>query len=149
MAESRGEKSRDYLPDGPGKWPAPKLRTIFGQADLRTLCRFILTNLWQSSHKLAISNGRLVAFSGRNVTFRWRDSAQGNKKRLMSRFYTCQLCGANSFDYPVELQRHARELASRPAEWTPWNYRETLAQTVSLLDSAGYDESLMAGKGRL
>jgi hypothetical protein len=85
----------------------------------------------------------------RNVTFRWRDSAHGNKKRLMSRFYTCQLCGTNSFDYPVELQRQARELASRPAEWTPWNYRETLAQTVSLLDSADYDESLMAGKGRL
>jgi len=25
------------------------------------------------------------------------------------------------------LQRHARELAAHPAEWMPWNYRETLA----------------------
>jgi transposase len=47
---------------------------------------------------------------------------------FMSLIHTCQLCGANSFDYLVELQRHARELAASPAEWMPWNYRETLAQ---------------------
>ena len=47
---------------------------------------------------------------------------------FMSLIHTCQLCGANSFDYLVELQRHARELAARPAEWMPWNYRETLAR---------------------
>ncbi len=29
---------------------------------------------------------------------------------------TCQLCGANSFDYLTELQRHAQELAANPAE---------------------------------
>jgi hypothetical protein len=46
----------------------------------------------------------------------------------MSLIHTCQLCGANSFDYLVELQRHARELAACPAEWMPWNYRETLAR---------------------
>jgi len=55
---------------------------------------------------------------------------------FMSLIHTCQLCDANSFDYLVELQRHARELAGRPAEWMPWNYRETLARTVSLPDSA-------------
>ena len=48
----------------------------------------------------------------------------------MSLIHTCQLCGANSFDYLIELQRHARELAARPAEWMPWNYRETLARIV-------------------
>jgi transposase len=46
---------------------------------------------------------------------------------FMSLIHTCQLCGANSFDYLVELQRHARELAANPAEWMPWNYRETMA----------------------
>jgi transposase len=46
---------------------------------------------------------------------------------FMSLIHTCQLCGANSFDYLTELQRHARELAVHPAEWMPWNYRETLA----------------------
>jgi transposase len=40
---------------------------------------------------------------------------------FMSLIHTCQLCGANSFDYLTELQRHARELAERPAEWMPWN----------------------------
>ena len=55
----------------------------------------------------------------------------------MSLIHTCQLCGVNSFDYLVELQRHARELAACPAEWIPWNYRQS------------YDESLMAGKDTL
>jgi transposase len=51
---------------------------------------------------------------------------------FMSLIHTCQLCGANSFDYLTELQRHARELAANPAEWMPWNYRETLGQAVSV-----------------
>src|SRR5271165_464849 len=55
---------------------------------------------------------------------------------FMSLIHTCQLCGVNSFDYLVELQRHAKELAARPAEWMPWNYRETLARTVNLPDPA-------------
>ena len=53
---------------------------------------------------------------------------------FMSLIHTCQLCGANSFDYLVELQRHAQELAARPTEWMPWNYRETLERTVNLPD---------------
>jgi hypothetical protein len=32
----------------------------------------------------------------------------------------------NSFDYLVELQRHAQHLAARTTEWMPWNDRETL-----------------------
>src|SRR5665213_4082603 len=55
---------------------------------------------------------------------------------FMSLIHTCQLCGANSFDYLVELQRHARELAACPAEWMPWNYRETLGRSMPLPDSA-------------
>ena len=45
----------------------------------------------------------------------------------MSLIHTCELNGANPFDYLTELQRHAEELKRRPAEWMPWNYRETLA----------------------
>jgi transposase len=45
----------------------------------------------------------------------------------MSLIHTCQLCGANSFEYLTELQRHARELAANPGAWMPWNYQETLA----------------------
>jgi transposase len=47
---------------------------------------------------------------------------------FMTLIHTCQLCGANSFEYLTELQRHACELAARPAEWMPWNYRETLGR---------------------
>jgi hypothetical protein len=36
---------------------------------------------------------------------------------FMSLIHTCQLCGANSFDYLIQLQRHARQLAANPVEW--------------------------------
>jgi hypothetical protein len=42
------------------------------------------------------------------------------------------LCDANSFDYLTELQRHAQEVESKPAEWMPWNYHETLERSVPL-----------------
>jgi hypothetical protein len=48
---------------------------------------------------------------------------------FMSLIHTCELCGADSFHYLTELQRHAGELAASPAEWMPWNYREMLART--------------------
>ena len=51
---------------------------------------------------------------------------------FMSLIHTCQLCGANSFDYLIELQCHARELAVCPAEWMPWNYRDTLMRTAEV-----------------
>jgi hypothetical protein len=36
------------------------------------------------THRVAISNHRLVSLAEGRVTFRWRDSAHKNKKRLMS-----------------------------------------------------------------
>ena len=45
---------------------------------------------------------------------------------FMSLIETCRLNGVNSFDYLVELQRHAAELLARPADWMPWNYRATM-----------------------
>jgi len=45
---------------------------------------------------------------------------------FMTLIHTCQLCGANSFDYLTELQRHVQQLSANPAEWMPWNYRQTL-----------------------
>jgi transposase len=44
----------------------------------------------------------------------------------MSLIATCQLAGANPFDYLIELQRHASEVEREPAEWMPWNYPATL-----------------------
>src|SRR6266704_2848475 len=48
---------------------------------------------------------------------------------FMSLIHTCELCGANPFDYLTELQRHAAELKRNPREWMPWNYRATLERT--------------------
>jgi transposase len=45
---------------------------------------------------------------------------------FMSLIHTCQLCGTNSFDYLIALQRHAAELAAQPSNWMPWNYRDSL-----------------------
>ena len=49
----------------------------------------------------------------------------------MSLIYTCQLNGANPFDYLTELQRHADRLAVSPQLWMPWNYRETLRRLTT------------------
>jgi len=43
-----------------------------------------LRYLGQYTHRVAISNHRLVALADGAVTFRWRDSAHSNKKRLMT-----------------------------------------------------------------
>jgi hypothetical protein len=43
-----------------------------------------LRYLGNYTHRVAISNHRLVALTNDDVTFRWRDSAHGNKKRLMN-----------------------------------------------------------------
>jgi len=50
---------------------------------------------------------------------------------FMTLIHTCQLCGANSFDYMIECQRHARELSEHPSEWMPWNYRDTLQRFLT------------------
>ena len=46
----------------------------------------------------------------------------------MSLIHTCELNGANPFDYLTQLQRHAAELKRQPSEWMPWNYRDTLTR---------------------
>jgi transposase len=49
----------------------------------------------------------------------------------MSLIHTCELNGANPFDYLTKLQRHSVELRANPSEWMPWNYRATLARLVA------------------
>lgn len=44
----------------------------------------VLRYLGRYTHRVAISNHRLLAFDGERVTFRWRDYAHGNKSRLMT-----------------------------------------------------------------
>jgi transposase len=50
---------------------------------------------------------------------------------FMSLIHSCELCGANAFDYLTELQKHAAELACKPARWMPWNYREALSPSTA------------------
>ena len=44
----------------------------------------ILHYLARYTHRVAISNHRLVSFADGNVTFRWKDYAHGGKQRLMT-----------------------------------------------------------------
>ena len=55
---------------------------------------------------------------------------------FMSLIHTCELNGADPFDYLNQLQRHAEELKQTPSDWMPWSYRATLARTGALLDAA-------------
>lgn len=45
----------------------------------------------------------------------------------MAFIHTAELCGANPFDYLMQLLRHADEAAENPGDWMPWNYLDTLA----------------------
>jgi transposase len=49
---------------------------------------------------------------------------------FMSLIHTCELGGANSFHYLTELQRQAPQVAAKPSQWMPWNYRETLERSA-------------------
>jgi hypothetical protein len=55
----------------------------------------VLRYLGAYTHRVAISNSRLVALSEGSLTFRWRDSTHGNKKRLMT-LPVMSFCAASS-----------------------------------------------------
>ena len=50
---------------------------------------------------------------------------------FMSLIHTCELNGINPFDYLTQLLKHAEELAAHPADWMPWNYRDTLPKPAA------------------
>jgi transposase len=45
---------------------------------------------------------------------------------FMSLIYTCELNGANAFDYLNQLQLHPADVVKFPDRWMPWNYRENI-----------------------
>ena len=47
----------------------------------------------------------------------------------MSLIYTCELSGANPFDYLNQLQLNATNVAQQPERWMPWNYRDSVTTT--------------------
>ena len=44
----------------------------------------VIRYLGRYTHRVAISNHRLLAFDGENITFRWKDYAHGGKQRKMT-----------------------------------------------------------------
>ena len=44
----------------------------------------VLRYLGRYTHRVAISNHRLIAFDGERVTFRWKDYAHGDQWRTMT-----------------------------------------------------------------
>jgi Putative transposase/Transposase zinc-binding domain len=46
--------------------------------------QYVLQYLGRYTHRVAISNHRLVSFAGGKVTFRWRDSAHNNEQKLLT-----------------------------------------------------------------
>jgi hypothetical protein len=54
---------------------------------------------------------------------------------FMTVIHTCELNDINAFDYLTEVQRHPSEVARKPSEWMPWNYRETLASIAAAVNS--------------
>jgi len=51
---------------------------------------------------------------------------------FMSLIHSCELSGANPFDYLTQLQRHTDELARNPSQWMPWNYPATPEASAAL-----------------
>ena len=80
-------------------------------------------NIVERSLKKAILNRR-------NALFYKTLNGAGVGDLFMSLIHTCELNGANPFDYLTELLRHAEELKRSPSEWIPWNYREALARVA-------------------
>ena len=44
---------------------------------------------------------------------------------------TCELNGANPFDYFTEFERHAGEVVMNPESWMLWNYRQALGDLAT------------------
>jgi len=49
----------------------------------------------------------------------------------MSLIHSCELNGANPFDYLTELLRHSKDVSVQPSAWLPWNYRATLSRLTA------------------
>jgi transposase len=97
----------------------PKLTLFLKEPDAP-----IDNNIVERALKKAILNRK-------NALFYKTLNGAGVGDLCMSLIHTCELNGANPFDYLSELQRHAEELKRNPSEWMPWNYRDTLARLAT------------------
>jgi transposase len=66
----------------------------------------------------------------------------------MSLIHTCELNGANPFEYLIELQKHAEEVEKSPAAWMPWNYRVSLTRAEAAATESGGLNAQQEGEGQ-
>jgi len=71
---------------------------------------------------------KAILHSENSLFFKTLHAAQVGEL-YMSLIHTCELSGANPFDYLTELQRHSEQLQQDPKGWMPWNYRSTPANS--------------------
>jgi len=50
---------------------------------------------------------------------------------FMSLIHTCELNRVNPLDYLTEMLRHPAEVAVRPEQWMPWNYRDAATSVAA------------------
>jgi hypothetical protein len=92
----------------------------------------VLGYLARYTHRVAITNHRLVAFQHDQVTFRWKDYAHGNKKRKMTSprksscdVSCCMFCpaalsaSAPSDSWPIAVAPHSYRSVSVCCWTTP------------------------------
>jgi len=81
-------------------------------------------NIVERALKMAILNRK-------NALFYKTLRGAGVGDLFMSLIHTCELNGVNPFHYLTELLRHSAELPPHPADWMPWNYRDTLLRLTT------------------
>jgi hypothetical protein len=82
-------------------------------------------NICERSLKMAIRNRKNAYF------YKTTHGAEVGDL-FMSLIHTCELAGANPFDYLTALQQHAALVATNPSAWMPWNYRNAVATAPSV-----------------
>jgi transposase len=92
----------------------------------RKLTRFLFVAGAPIDNNLVERSLKRAILHRRNSLFYKTENGARVGDLYMSLIATCQLAGANPFDYLSELQRHAAEVAKDPAKWMPWNYRQAL-----------------------
>ena len=73
---------------------------------------------------------RIIRMRKTSLFFRSSKGAQVGDI-FLSLIHTTELHRGNPFDYLTQLQRYSKQVAERPADWLPWNYKQTLRDLQS------------------
>ena len=72
---------------------------------------------------------KAILHSKNSMFFKTRNRARVGDM-YMRLIYTCELSGANAFDYLNQLQLNTADVTKFPDYWMPWNYLKNI-QPVS------------------